>query len=104
MSEELHLIQSFDRNENECVQLFLKKYNHKYYVDLRIWFKQSEGDLKPTKKGITFTGEQFDDLKKGMDEISRLREGMREKQASKQTFTGRREAVKMTAKTNPNSF
>ncbi len=108
MTEELRLIHSFDRNDNESVQLFLKKYNQKYYIDLRIWFKESEGSLKPTRKGITFAAEHLVELKKGIDDLCNLREGIREKsrgpETPKQTFTGRREAAKIPAKSNPNSF
>ena len=104
MTEELRLIHSFSRNENENVQIFLKKYNQKYYIDLRVWFKEAEGSLKPTRKGITFSAEHLDEIKKGIDNLFSFREEIREKQAPKQTFTPRREAAKMTTKSNPNSF
>ena len=30
----------------------MKLWNEKYYVDMRIWFKDDDGNFRPTKKGI----------------------------------------------------
>jgi hypothetical protein len=115
MSEEIHLAHSFPRNDEETVQIVLKAYKDRYYIDLRIWFRDEKGEPVPTKKGVTITAEQLDELQKGVEELYRLRDELRKKKravsppekggaaAPKQTFTGRNEASRMTAKTGPSS-
>ena len=67
---ETHLIHSFSKNNEETVQLALRKYKGKQYIDLRVWF-QPEGasNLIPSKKGISLYLEHLPELKKGMERL-----------------------------------
>jgi hypothetical protein len=63
---------SFKRNENEEVRIALREYKGKEYVDIRIFFKSEDGkgQLIPSKKGVTVSKEQHNDLRKGLKEIA----------------------------------
>jgi hypothetical protein len=72
---ERHLIHSFPRSEEEKVQLALRKYRGRYYMDLRIWFQTEENPtLRPTKKGISLSLEHLPELRKGMERLAKAAE------------------------------
>ena len=62
MPDERELIHSFERSATEQVQISLSKYKGKTYVDLRIYYKASDGEYRPTKKGITVSPAQLPEL------------------------------------------
>jgi len=62
MSDERELVHSFDRSATEQVQVSLSKYKGKTYADLRIYYKASDGEYRPTKKGITVSPAQLPEL------------------------------------------
>jgi hypothetical protein len=62
MSDERELVHSFDRSATEQVQVSLSKYKGKTYVDLRIYYRASDGEYRPTKKGITVSPAQLPEL------------------------------------------
>ena len=73
--EESRLIYSFPRGRGEELQINLKKYNGKFYVDFRIWFKEkADAALYPTKKGISLGVDQIPELKKGIERLSKITE------------------------------
>jgi hypothetical protein len=71
MSDERELVHSFDRSATEQVQVSLSKYKGKTYVDLRIYYRASDGEYRPTKKGITVSPAQLPELGEA---IRKLRE------------------------------
>ncbi|HOD77415.1 MAG TPA: transcriptional coactivator p15/PC4 family protein [Syntrophorhabdus sp.] len=40
----------------------LKEFNGKEYIDIRTHFENSDGDWIPTKKGVTFSPENLDEM------------------------------------------
>ena len=62
MADEKELVHSFDRSPTEQVQVSLSKYKGKTYVDLRIYYKASDGEYRPTKKGITMSPDLLPEL------------------------------------------
>ena len=111
MQEEI-LIHSFSKNENQIVKLFLKTYEQRRFFDLRIWFKEEgEEEFKPSRRGIMLPLENLGQVRKGLFELGKRLETEPEQaprafskpapQASKQTFTARREAGKMAPKSAP---
>ena len=62
MPDERELVHSFDRSATEQVQVSLSKYKGKTYADLRIYYKASDGEYRPTKKGITVSPAQLPEL------------------------------------------
>lgn len=62
MADERELVHSFDRSSTEQVQVSLSTYKGKTYVDLRIYYKASDGEYRPTKKGITLSPDLLSEL------------------------------------------
>lgn len=50
------LVNKFQRNDTEQLQITKSTYKEKDYVDIRLFFKSKDGSTYlPTKKGITLT-------------------------------------------------
>lgn len=62
MADEKELIHVFDKSATEQVQVSLNTFKGKTYVDLRIYYKASDGEYRPTKKGITVSPELLPEL------------------------------------------
>ena len=69
MADEKELVHSFDKSSTEQIQVSLSTFKGKSYVDLRIYYKASDGDYRPTKKGITFSPDLLPELE---DSIRKL--------------------------------
>jgi hypothetical protein len=41
------------KNAKEVVRLSLRSYKGSAFLDVRIWYMDSDGDLKPSSKGVT---------------------------------------------------
>lgn len=73
--EEAQLIYAFPRTPGEEIQIAVKKFKGKYYVDLRLWFQdKKDREFHPTKKGVFFSVERIPDLQKGVDRLSKAAE------------------------------
>jgi len=46
----------------------LKEFKGKHYIDIRTYFENQEGEWIPTKKGISLTPENLDDVIKFLKE------------------------------------
>ncbi len=76
--EPKHLVYAFPRAKGEEVQICLRKYKGKSYVDVRIWFQgKNETDFYPTKKGISFSPELVPELRKGVERLAKAMERSR---------------------------
>ena len=63
-------VYSFAKNEGDEIQMALRKYKGRYFVDLRLWFRpEEESGLRPTKKGVFFPVEHALDFKKGTEHM-----------------------------------
>ena len=77
--QESRLIYAFPRGQDEEVQIAVRKYKSRYYMDLRVWFKaKGEDALYPSKKGISIALDQLPELRKGMDRLSKASENLRQ--------------------------
>ena len=66
------LIHSFPKGNGEEIQIAMRKYQGKYYIDLRLWFESRQGEealLKPTKRGVIFPMERLPEFKEGVDKL-----------------------------------
>ncbi len=69
---ETKLIYSFPKSNGEEIQITMRKYQGKFYIDLRQWFRdreQENAELKPTTKGIIFPMERLPEFKEGVDRL-----------------------------------
>ena len=74
--QESLLVYSFPRGRGEEYQMYLRKYNSKYYADVRIWFSPNPKDvpLRPTHKGVSFSVHQLPELSKGLERLLKAAE------------------------------
>jgi hypothetical protein len=64
--DEQKVVASFPRNSQETLQVSLATFKGRTYVDIRLYFTDADGQLKPTKKGITVTPELWDQFRQGI--------------------------------------
>ena len=80
--QDVQILHAFPRNESEQVQMALKKYKGRHYIDLRIWFLGEEDSVyRPTKKGISLSLDQLVELRKGVDRLTKACERLKMRQA-----------------------
>ena len=64
------IIYAFPRARGEEIQMALRTYKGKQYVDLRVWFQGKNAKIfLPTRKGISFFPEQLTEFKKGVERL-----------------------------------
>ena len=69
---ELLFVHSFTKKAGEKIQVVLKKFKGKYYVDLRLWFQQSQGqDFLPSRKGVSFELAHLSEFRQGVDQLAK---------------------------------
>jgi hypothetical protein len=56
------MIGDLERNATEVVRVSAEEFKGRKYIDIRIHFKDSEGEWKPTKKGVTVQPDRIDEL------------------------------------------
>jgi hypothetical protein len=69
------VISEFPKNKTEDFRLSLTEYQGHNLIDFRIYFKDTQGESKPTKKGVTVNVKLFPQLKQAiMDAENILKE------------------------------
>jgi hypothetical protein len=66
MPDDRTILHHFKRNADETLQVSLSVFKGKTYVDVRLFYEDTEGELRPTKKGITVTPELWDEFRAGI--------------------------------------
>ena len=60
------VIADFQKNKTEDIKLSLTEYQGHKLIDFRVYYKDKEGESKPTKKGITVNVKFFPELKEAI--------------------------------------
>ena len=72
-----HFVHTFHYRRGEQVQMALREYKGKRYLDLRIWFQSKNADAyRPSRKGISLNLENLPQVQRGMDEIARAAQSL----------------------------
>lgn len=50
----------------EVIRVEVTEYKGNHYLNLRVWYTDKEGELKPTQKGIAIPPELYDSLKEAV--------------------------------------
>jgi len=66
MPDDRTVLHEFKRNAEETLRVSLSVFKGKTYVDIRIFYEDSNGELAPTKKGVTVTPELWDEFRTGV--------------------------------------
>lgn len=75
MAEKEKTVHQFDKNSNDAIVVRLATYKGRVYCDCRTWYRDDAGDLKPTKKGITFGPDLIPEMEKA---LAALKAGLKE--------------------------
>lgn len=65
------------KNSMETLRVQLTEYKNHKLVDIRVFFETAEGELKPTRKGVTLNTELIDWL---IDALKNIKKELPEKQ------------------------
>lgn len=69
MSEEGKILATIPRSSTEQMQIAVKEFKGKSYLDMRIFYTTDEGaSWLPTKKGVTCSPENLETLKDAIEE------------------------------------
>ncbi len=63
------LIYSFQKNSQEEVRVSLSEYKGHNYIDFRIYFKDEDGEFKPTKKGLAIAPNLLPEMEKTIEKL-----------------------------------
>ena len=66
------VISEFQKNKMEDFKLSLTEYQGHTLIDFRIYFKNKEGESKPTKKGVTLNVKFFSELKQAIMDAEKI--------------------------------
>lgn len=55
------------KNSREQIQVSVKTYMKTEYLDIRLFYKDKEGNYKPSSKGVTIPPDCLEDLLKGLN-------------------------------------
>ena len=66
------VIANFQKNKTEDIKLSLTEYQGHKLIDFRVYYKDKEGESKPTKKGITVNVKFFPELKEAIMEAEKI--------------------------------
>ena len=72
MPDDRTLIHEFKRNAEETMRVSLSVFKGKTYIDFRLFYTDANGELAPTKKGVTVTPELWDEFRAGVAAAERL--------------------------------
>lgn len=60
------LIKDLDRGRGEVLRIEVSEYKGKKNLNLRIWYTDKDGNLKPTQKGVTISPESYEEFKEAI--------------------------------------
>jgi hypothetical protein len=64
--KQLGVIRDIEKGRGEIIRIELSEYKGNTYLNLRVWYTDKDGEYKPTQKGVSFTTEQYQDLKEAI--------------------------------------
>ena len=66
MADDRKVLHEFKRNAEETLRVSLSNFKGRTYVDFRLFYEDANGELAPTKKGVTITPELWDEFRAGV--------------------------------------
>lgn len=58
------IVFEFEKNPRNTIRASTSDYRGQKRIDVRMWYKDEQGELKPSKQGISLPIEMFGSLKK----------------------------------------
>jgi len=72
MPDDRKVIHEFKRNAEETLRVSLSTFKGRTYIDIRLFYEDPNGELAPTKKGVTITPELWDEFRAGVSAAEAL--------------------------------
>lgn len=66
------LVYKFQKNKFDQVRFAIKEYEGKEYIDLRLFYRDREGEYQPTKKGVMIASNLLPEMIKGIGELRKV--------------------------------
>jgi len=66
MPDDRKVLHEFKRNQEETLRISLSSFKGRTYIDIRMFYEDANGELAPTKKGVTITPELWDEFRVGV--------------------------------------
>ena len=66
------LIEQFEKNATEVVRVSLTEYRGRKLVDVRVYYSDSEGQYRPTKKGVALSVDIYPDFKRALLALEKI--------------------------------
>jgi hypothetical protein len=66
MPDDRKVLHEFKRNQEETIRISLSSFKGRTYIDIRTFYEDANGELAPTKKGVTITPELWDEFRVGV--------------------------------------
>jgi hypothetical protein len=66
MADDRKVLHEFKRNQEETLRISLSNFKGRTYIDIRMFYEDANGELAPTKKGVTITPELWDEFRTGV--------------------------------------
>ena len=63
------VVAEMEKSVNEKILFSLSEFKGKSYADIRVYYEDDDGELKPTKKGITIALDRFSEFKKHLQAL-----------------------------------
>ncbi|MCX7810863.1 MAG: transcriptional coactivator p15/PC4 family protein [Leptospiraceae bacterium] len=65
----MQFIKEITKNKNEIIRISIDEYHGEKLVNIRVFYRDKDGNLLPTKKGIAIRFDLFPEVKKVLDEV-----------------------------------
>lgn len=62
-------VYSFSKNSLEEVRAFVSEYKKRNYINLRVFYKAHDGEMRPTPKGITISVDLIEELVQAVEAL-----------------------------------
>ena len=66
------LIEQFEKNATEVVRVSLTEYHGRKLIDVRVYYSDSEGQYRPTKKGVSLSVDVYPDFKRALRTLEKI--------------------------------
>lgn len=65
------VIHEFEKNSTESIRFTVSEFKGRELINIRVYYTDDDGELKPTKKGISFSTELFEEFLEGIDKLKK---------------------------------
>lgn len=71
-----------EKNKSEIIRVSIDEYKGEKLINIRVFYKDKDGNWAPTKKGIAIRLEVFPKLKEVLDEVEEIVNDIRKSEIS----------------------